>query len=177
MKERVREVVFNLLGPRIRGKYAVDLFAGTGALGLEAISRGAVGATFLEQHFPTSRVIEDNTRVLSVEDQTQVLAADTFIWMRRHEGLPTSTPWAVFCSPPYDFYVDRCEDMLRLLSEVAIAAPAESLLVVETDHRFDWELLEEEEAWTMRRFPPAVLGIRQLEASPQEDDQCDHSEN
>jgi len=176
MKDRVREVVFNLLGPRIRDKYAVDLFAGTGALGLEAISRGAIGGMFVEQHFPTSRVIEDNIRTLGMEDQTHVLAADTFIWMRRHEGLPLSTPWAVFCSPPYAFYIDRREEMLRLIAEVVAAAPPDSLIVVETDARFDWQLLDEPDAWSLRRFPPAVVGIRQIESSPQEDNNRDDSE-
>ncbi len=175
MKDRVREVVFNLLGPSIRGKYAVDLFAGTGALGLEAISRGAVGGMFVEQHYPTSRVIEDNIRTLDIESQTQVLAADTFIWMRRHEELPRSTPWVVFCSPPYDFYVDRSEEMLRLIAEVVAAAPPESLIVVESDARFDWQQLEEPDTWPLRQFPPAVLGIRELPSSLQEDDTQDDS--
>ena len=52
MKNRVREALFNLIGPSIKGKHAIDLFAGTGALGLEAISRGAVSATLTEQHYP-----------------------------------------------------------------------------------------------------------------------------
>src|SRR5438105_2010542 len=54
MKDRVREAVFNLLGPSVTGSHAIDLFAGTGALGLEALSRGAARATFIERHFPTS---------------------------------------------------------------------------------------------------------------------------
>src|SRR4029453_14397542 len=60
MKDRVREAVFNLLGPGVQGAHALDLFAGTGALGLEAISRGAARATFLERHLPTCRLIEQN---------------------------------------------------------------------------------------------------------------------
>src|SRR5437868_14777408 len=58
MKDRVREAVFNLLGPQIAGSHAIDLFAGTGALGLEAISRGASKATFIERHLPTAKLIE-----------------------------------------------------------------------------------------------------------------------
>ncbi len=54
MKDRLREAIFNLIGPEIRGKHAIDLFAGTGALGLEAISRGAARATLIEQHHPTA---------------------------------------------------------------------------------------------------------------------------
>lgn len=171
MKDRVREVVFNLLGPRIRGKYAIDLFAGTGAIGLEALSRGAIGAHFIEQHYPTARVIEENIRTLDVENQTKVLTADTFIWARQLDELPRSTPWAVFCSPPYDFYVERSEDMLRLIAQMAAEAPPESLLLLESDDRFDWELLDESETWSLRRFPPAVLGIRDLPPSAPELDE------
>src|SRR5262249_42961688 len=56
MKDRVREALFNLIGPNVRGMHAIDLFAGTGALGLEAISRGAAGATFIERHYPTAEL-------------------------------------------------------------------------------------------------------------------------
>lgn len=163
MKDRVREVVFNLLGPRIRGKFAIDLFAGTGAIGLEALSRGAIGSLFIEQHHPTARVIDDNIRTLGVQDQTRVLTADTFIWARRREGLSSSTPWAVFCSPPYDFFVDRTEAMLQMIEGFVRTAPPESLLVVESDARFDWQLLSEPDTWSLRQFPPAILGIRELE--------------
>ena len=52
MKDRLREAVFNLIGPDIRGKHAIDLFAGTGALALESLSRGAKSATLIEQHHP-----------------------------------------------------------------------------------------------------------------------------
>src|SRR6186713_2214397 len=60
MKDRVREAVFNLLGPQIKGTHAIDLFAGTGALGLEAVSRGASRATLIERHLPTAKLIEQN---------------------------------------------------------------------------------------------------------------------
>lgn len=169
MKDRVREVVFNLLGPRIRGKYAIDLFAGTGAIGLEALSRGAIGSLFIEQHHPTARVIEDNIRTLGVQDQTRVLTADSMIWARRPEGLSISTPWAVFCSPPYDFFVDRTEAMLQMIEGFVRKAPPESLLVVEADARFDWQLLNDPDTWSLRRFPPAVLGIRELEPGSEKD--------
>src|ERR1041384_3149877 len=62
MKDRVREAVFNLV--ESDGVYAIDLFAGTGALGLEAISRGASGALFIERHFPTARLVEQNAQQL-----------------------------------------------------------------------------------------------------------------
>ena len=62
MKHRVREAIFNLVGTAAEGRHAIDLFAGTGALGLEALSRGAAHATFIEKHVPTARVIEENIK-------------------------------------------------------------------------------------------------------------------
>src|SRR5687767_11185885 len=64
MKDRVREAVFNLVGPDVKEKLAIDLFAGTGALGLEALSRGAAEAVLLERHFPTAAVIGQNAVTL-----------------------------------------------------------------------------------------------------------------
>ena len=82
MKQRVREALFNLMGPEVAGKHAVDLFAGTGALGFEALSRSAAGATFIERHFPTAELIRLNVASFAVEDRCEVIAADAFAWVR-----------------------------------------------------------------------------------------------
>jgi 16S rRNA (guanine(966)-N(2))-methyltransferase RsmD len=158
MKDRVRESLFNLIGPAARGKHAMDLFGGTGALGLEALSRGATAATFLERHFPTAKVLRANIAALGVEDRCDVLDADTFVWLQRYPELPT-IPWLVFVSPPYEFYVTRRDDMLRLIAAVREAAPAESIVAVESDARFDFADLVEPEQWDIRRYPPAVIGL------------------
>ena len=60
MKDRVREALFNLLGRAVEGKTAIDLFAGTGALAFEALSRGAARAVAIELHRPTARLILDD---------------------------------------------------------------------------------------------------------------------
>ncbi len=158
MKDRVREAVFNLLGPAIVGTHAVDLFAGTGALGLEAISRGAVRATFLERHLPTCKLIEQNATALGVRDQADVQFADTFKW-NKLATLPADRPWVVFCSPPYEFYASRLGEMLALVARFHAAAPAGSQLVVEADERFDFGQLPESEAWDVRQYLPAVVGV------------------
>jgi len=158
MKERVREAIFNLLGPAVQGKHALDLFAGTGALGLEALSRGAARATLFEQHFPTAEIIRQNVATLDVGDRTQIVTGDVFLW-QRHQGELGPEPWCVFCSPPYDFYVQRSERMLQLIGELMQAAPPESLFVVESDNRFDFRTLPDAEHWDVRPYPPAVVGI------------------
>ena len=159
MKDRVREAVFNLIGPAIRGTHAVDLFAGTGALGLEAISRGAARATFIEQHFPTAAIVRQNIASLGVEGRCEVITANVLLWAERNQ-LPRTTPWTVFSSPPYDFYVDRLEAMLAMLNRLLDQMPLESSLVVEADERFDFALLPEPRSWDVRSYPPAIVGIR-----------------
>ena len=158
MKDRLREAIFNLLGPSIRKKHAVDLFSGTGALGLEAISRGADSATLIEQHFPTAKIISANVGVLEIETRVEIVTANVFIWHKRGPQLP-QTPWAVFCSPPYDFYVSRTDEMLDLIGGLMEEAPAESLFVVEADKRFDFSVLPQADRWNVRTYSPATVGI------------------
>ncbi len=158
MKDRVREAVFNLLGPSVRGKHAVDLFAGTGALGLEAISRGAAKATLIEHHVPTARVLAENVETLGAGEQAELVIANVFLrslWQDRLGALP----WLVFCSPPYAYYEERREAMLQLLNGLILDAPEESAFVVESDERFDWGVLPNAEVWAVRKYLPAVIGI------------------
>ena len=108
MKDRVREAVFNLLGPSVKGKHALDLFAGTGAIGLEALSRGAARATFLERHFPTAELIEQNAAALELSDRVEVLPGDTFTWSKRRAREPKREEACVaFFSPHWDLFVDE----------------------------------------------------------------------
>jgi 16S rRNA (guanine966-N2)-methyltransferase len=182
MKDRLREAVFNLIGPAVAGKHALDLFAGTGALGLEALSRGAARATFIEQHYPTAATIRRNISSLGVEACSEIVTANVFIWARRRRDCPSfpgrhactvgengtvpfdapdlgTLPWVVFCSPPYDFFVDRPGDMLALVGGLVESAPAESIFVVEADGRFDFNLLPQSHAWDIRHYEPAFIGI------------------
>ncbi len=158
MKDRVREAIFNLIGPAIKGKAAIDLFGGTGALGLEALSRGAVRATLIEQHFPTAAVIRENVATLEVESVTRIITSSVFIWHRRGVT-PGDLPWVVFCSPPYDFYTDRTDEMLELIGGLMEVAPDESIFMVEADARFDFDLLPDADQWDVRTYAPAVVGV------------------
>jgi 16S rRNA (guanine966-N2)-methyltransferase len=182
MKDRLREAIFNLIGPAIRGKHALDLFAGTGALGLEAISRGADRATLIEQHNPTANLIRQNIAELALDQQAEVVVGNTFIWWQRQAkalgakvcnlslqdakigGVSASFPsteasWAVFCSPPYDFYLERTAEMLELIEGLIEASPDGSVFIVEADARFDFQQLANFQSWDVRPYPPAVVGV------------------
>ena len=161
MKDRVREAVFNLIGPTVRGLHAIDLFAGTGALGLEALSRGAATATFVERHFPTADIIRQNVAELGVADRSTILPANVLLWSRRMPELP-SGPWLVFCSPPWDLLVYELDAMLALVAILIDRAPPGSQFVVEADERFDFRLLPRPDEWQIRPYPPAVVGILRL---------------
>ncbi len=158
MKDRVREAVFNLLGPQVAGSHAIDLFAGTGALGLEAISRGAAKATFIERHLPTAGLIKQNAGAVGVAERIQVVFGDAFRWTADFK-LDGDQPLTVFCSPPYDFYVERRQQMLDLIARWMELSPAGSQIVVEADERFDFASLAQAERWDMREYLPAVVGI------------------
>lgn len=158
MKDRVREAVFNLISVSVRGSHAIDLFAGTGALGFEALSRGAARATFIECHFPTVAIIRENAQTLGVENRVQVAGADTFYWVD-HRPEQGPEPQTIFVSPPYEFFVSRREEMLSLIQKMLDAAPPGSRLIVETDERFNPEDLPDAAEWDVRQYPPAVVSL------------------
>ena len=161
MKDRVREALFNLLGPAVAGQHAVDPFAGTGALGLEALSRGAARATFIERHFPTADVIRHNIKTLGVDDLCDVQTANTLLWYRTAQ-LAHDRSWLVLCSPPYDLYVERLDELLAMIDHLNRNAPVGSQLAVEADARFDFGRLPDASDWDVRNYPPAFIGLRRV---------------
>ncbi len=95
--DRVRETLFNWLGPVVPGAVVLDLFAGSGALGLEALSRGAERAVFVERSGAAARGLSDNLRLLGAEGQARVVRADALAFLRR----PPVPHGMVFLDPPY----------------------------------------------------------------------------
>ena len=157
MKDRVRESLFDLLGTDVRGTLAIDLFAGTGALAFEAISRGATRAVLAERHFPTADALRRTARALGVEDLVEVRPGDVLLWARRMPDLPTTLPWVVFVSPPWSFFSDRWDELRGLIEPLMAASPIGSTVVVESDTTFAADRLPQPEAWDTRAVPPAVL--------------------
>ena len=76
-----------------------------------------------------------------------------------------SPRWLVFCSPPYEFYVSRLEEMLQLIAALWSAAPDGSLFLVESDERFDFAQLPEPALWDVRDYRPAKVGLAEKNAS------------
>jgi len=171
MKHRTREAIFNLVSTECESRHAIDLFAGTGALALEALSRGASSATLIEKHVPSAHIVEQNIRALGVDKRATLLTTSAFLWAKRdlpvavHEGPAAGRAWLVFCSPPYAFYRERQLDMLQLIRRIQEFAPAGSILIVEADGEFDFEVLRGDASdkdvgsWDVRAYAPAVIGV------------------
>ena len=161
MKDRVREAVFNLIGPAIKGMHVIDLFGGTGAIAIEAISRGATAATIIEIHLPTAALLRSNLETLNLLPVCHLCKTDAFFWVKNEaEHPPKESPWIVFCSPPYEFYVSQKEEMLAMLHRLVDLAPTDSMFVIEADQRFDLSLLPRiPEANRIRTYSPAVIAI------------------
>lgn len=99
--ERVRQTLFNMLANRIEfdGITVLDLFAGSGSLGLEALSRGAARVIFVEASEEAAGFIEENARVLGCEDAVEVLHMDSMGFLAARQGAYN----LVFADPPYAF--------------------------------------------------------------------------
>ena len=99
MRSRVRESLFAMIGDRIVGSRVLDVFAGSGALAMEAISRGARRATLVERDSKVIALIQKNLRTLGLEAQCEVLAADAYRLFDKH---PPEEPFdIVLLDPPF----------------------------------------------------------------------------
>ena len=96
--DRVREAWMSILGDDLNGAEVLDLFAGSGALGLEALSRGAGSATFVELNPPSLKALEQNIAALGVDGVVTVHRGDAIRFVER---LPKRAYHIVFADPPY----------------------------------------------------------------------------
>src|SRR3954453_4840084 len=127
--DRVREALFSILGARVEGATVLDLFAGSGALGLEALSRGAAGVTFVDEAQPAIRAIQANLQALSAEAVVRRQDALRFLSHASHSAAQYDL---VFLDPPYR----QAERLAASLSEAlpAVLAPG-AVAVAESDRR------------------------------------------
>jgi len=132
--DRVREALFNILGP-MDDAIVLDLFAGSGALGLEALSRGARRCTFVESDRVAARVIAENLAKLeltgAIVDSRDALA------VLREAAARKTTYDLVFCDPPYGDWASLEPQLAELLS---LVLAEEGTLVVETGARIEPQL-------------------------------------
>jgi 16S rRNA (guanine966-N2)-methyltransferase len=132
--DRVREALFSILGARVEGARVLDLYAGSGALGIEALSRGAAAATFVERAPAALRVLRGNLAALG--EDAEVVRADALAWLRAAPRRSRQYD-LVLLDPPY-------REAATLGPALGAALPAVladgALVVAESDHRAPLEL-------------------------------------
>ena len=150
--DRVRENVFNILGP-LDGASVLDLYAGSGALGLEALSRGAERAVFVELDGDAVRAIEGNLDKLRLEGT--ILRSDAVTALSREAGAGRKYD-LVLVDPPYDMYLDL-QPQLALYLPVVLAE--DGVLVYESSGRADPPEVPGLEERTSRKYGSARLTL------------------
>ena len=100
--DRLRETLFNILAPRIAGARVLDLCAGTGAVGIEALSRGAAHVTFIDQSRKMSALIEENLNTFNIEEhEVEIVTTDASGFLRKLVRKPKNPFDVIFFDPPY----------------------------------------------------------------------------
>ena len=152
--DRLRETLFNVLAPRIEGTRFLDLCAGSGAVGIEALSRGAAHVTFVDRVHKLCGLIEENLDMLGVpEEMTEIVKSDAAEFLRRtvrgkgRDWRGGSGSWdIIYFDPPY------AADYLAVLREFGAHSEAllreGGLLVVEHHHKNELK----DEVGDMRRW-------------------------
>ena len=136
--DRLRETLFNVLAPRIDGTRFLDLYAGSGAVGIEALSRGAAEAVFVERAAPALKALRANLARLGMKEGAQVVPGTVAAFLRKESGPCFDV---VFLDPPYDA-AGEYASAFGLLGTTAASLLAHRALVI-AEH-FRKETLEDD---------------------------------
>jgi 16S rRNA (guanine966-N2)-methyltransferase len=159
MKDNIRENLFNILGRAIKGAIAFDLFAGTGALGFESISRGASSAVLIEQNRMAGKQIAKTAEDLGIEAKVKLVMSDTFRVAETLLGPPAQdTPWVVFLCPPYALWEEELEKLNQIIRAGLSNAPPGSVIMAETEKSFNTDRLPMG-PWDFRSYGKTTLGF------------------
>ncbi|MBN6066762.1 16S rRNA (guanine(966)-N(2))-methyltransferase RsmD [Aggregatibacter actinomycetemcomitans] len=145
--DRVKETLFNWLMPYIAGSECLDCFAGSGALGFEALSRQAAKVTFLELEKAVAQQLSKNIQTLKCADRAQVVNQNSLQFLNHPQNQPHFD--VVFLDPPFHF--DLAEQAIALLAQHHWLRP-QALIYVETEKSKDlhvpatWALLKEKDS-------------------------------
>jgi 16S rRNA (guanine966-N2)-methyltransferase len=128
--DRVKESIFNILQNRInvRGARVLDLFAGSGSLGFEALSRGAAEVVFVDEWQAATRIIEQNIKLLQCGDRCEVIKADVFKFLRHADERYD----LIFVDPPYR--LEGAPDLPQRIFERGLLSPSGFLIMEHSVH-------------------------------------------
>lgn len=135
--DRIKETLFNVIQNEVPGSRFLDLFAGSGGIGLEAISRGAESAIFVEQNKKAAACIEDNIAFTKFTEQSRLIKMDVLSALRTLEGREQFD--VIFMDPPYDQLLEK--EVLTYLADSKLI-DEDSLIIVEASDKTDFSYLD-----------------------------------
>jgi 16S rRNA (guanine(966)-N(2))-methyltransferase RsmD len=153
----VREALFSILGDAVPGRPFFDLFAGTGAVGMEALSRGATRVTLVERDAHIASAIIHRLQIFGVADQAIVHRADVYRWIERWQA--PSEPVTIFLGPPFPDFARRPEALHEALADLQQKVAPRSVLVVQSEKSWLAQLLPDPEHWEHRQYGRNRLSI------------------
>jgi 16S rRNA (guanine966-N2)-methyltransferase len=120
--DQLRETLFDVLGPGVEGARFLDAYAGSGAVGLEALSRGAAEVAFIEHHRPASVLIRQNLAALGIESGYRLITCAVLTGLERLEAQGARFEF-IFLDPPYDA-IREYHHALRQIGRSSLLSPA-----------------------------------------------------
>ena len=157
--QMVREALFSILGNAVPGRVFYDVFAGTGVVGLEAVSRGATSARLIEKDARQVADIQKYAQQFGVADRVQVLKADVYRWAERWI-VPGKDPVNLFLSPPFPDLSQKAEEFLTLVRTLLDKAPDDSVLTIQAEEGFPLDKLPDVDLWDVRSYGRNLLLFR-----------------
>lgn len=136
--DRIKETLFNMLQPYICGSRFLDIFAGSGGIGIEALSRGAEFCIFIEKNRKAAAVIEENLKFTRLSPRAEVHCQDAFAALSALEKEPIFD--VVFMDPPYDRNLEK--QILDVLRDASFI-DENTLIIIEASLKTDFDYLEE----------------------------------
>lgn len=136
--DRIKETLFNMLAPDLEGAYFLDLFAGSGQIGLEAVSRGSTYCVFVDNNRKACEVIQDNMNFTRLADQCMLMNTDAMSALRRLEGKYQFD--LIFMDPPYDQALET--EILSYLTGSSLVK-SDTLIIVEADEHTDFSYADQ----------------------------------
>lgn len=181
--QMVREAMFSILGNAVPDRLFVDIFAGTGINGMEALSRGAKSAYFIERDFSLADNVLDHLKKFDLMKQAKLFRTDSYRWVSSFKA--PAEPINVFISPPFADLESRPEVLIDAVVQLQEKVAPESVIVLQNERGSPLDGRAEFESWERRVYGRNVLLIWQkdepngaakdaientLQVSPTEDD-------
>ena len=157
--QRVREAFFSIMGNAIPGRIFVDLFAGTGVVGMEALSRGGKATYFIERDAALGNAIQDHLRKFDLIERSKLYRTDSYRWASAWRA--PAEPVNVFLSPPFEDLHKRPEVLLAALKQLQEVVAPDSLIILQSETDSPLDDTAELATWERREYGRNLLLIWQ----------------